>query len=103
MVEKKKDLWGTICCESLEITPASEGALFPSRISERWVDVSLTAGVTDILALGPDELLSLFALLILLSTVAIQIRAYGPLGSQGGGQPQRCSTSVYESVHVYVQ
>lgn len=44
--------------------------------------------VTDTLALRSDELLSLFALLILLSTVAIQIRVYGPLGSQEGGQPQ---------------
>lgn len=44
--------------------------------------------VTDTPALGPDELLSLFALLILLSTGAIQIRAHGPLGSQEGGQPQ---------------
>ncbi len=75
-----------------KLPPASEGVLFPSLISERWADVSLTAGVTDTAARGPDELLSLFALLILLSTVAIQIRAYGPLGSQGGGQPKRCRT-----------
>lgn len=54
------------------------------------------SSVTDTLALGPDELLSLFALLILLSTGAIQIRAHGPLGSQEGGQPQlvaaRCAS-----------
>ena len=59
-------------------------------------------GVTDTPTRRPDELLCLFALLILLSTVAIQIRAYGPLGSQGGGQPQRCSTRVYERVHACV-
>ena len=100
---EKKGLWETICCQSLEITPALEGIPFPSLISERWADVSLTAGVTDTAARRPDELLSLFALLILLSTAAIQIRAYGPLGSQGGGQPKRCSTSVYQSVHVRVQ
>lgn len=67
---------------------AFEGVLFPSLVFERWVNVSLTAGVTDTPALRPDELLSLFALPILLSTLAIQIRAYGPLGSQEGGQPE---------------
>lgn len=36
----------------------------------------------------PDELLCLFAQLILMSAMAIQIRAYGPLSSQDGGQPQ---------------
>lgn len=54
------------------------------------------SSVTDTPAPGPDELLSLFALLILLSTGAIQIRAHGPLGSQEGGQPQlvapRCAS-----------
>lgn len=82
----KKGLWETIC-QPLEITITSEGVLFLFLAYERWVDVSLTAGVTDTVALRPDELLSLFALLILLSTVAIQIRAHGPLGSQEGGQP----------------
>lgn len=83
--------------------PVWEGAPFPSLISERWVDISLTAGVTDLLALRSDELLSLFALLILLSTVAIQIKAYAPLGSQGGGQPRRCTVALISvCVHVSV-
>lgn len=34
------------------------------------------------------ELLCLFAQLILMSAMAVQIRAYGPLSSQDGGQPQ---------------
>lgn len=56
--------------------------------------MSLTAGVTDTLALKPDELLFLFALLILLSTAATQIRAYGPLGSLGDGQTSRMHAKV---------
>lgn len=44
---------------------ASEGVPFPLLVSERWANVSLTAGVTRTAALRPDELLSLFALLIL--------------------------------------
>ncbi|TNN79365.1 hypothetical protein EYF80_010389 [Liparis tanakae] len=41
------------------------------------------AGVSDTAARRPDELLCLFALLVLLSAAAIQIRAHGTLGSQG--------------------
>lgn len=88
MEKWEKGLWETISCQSLEITITFEGVLFPSLVSERWLNVSLTAGVTGTEALGPDELLSLFAQLILMSAVAIQIRAYGPLSSQDGGQPQ---------------
>lgn len=84
----KRGLWETICCQSLEITTACEGVLFPSLVSERWANVSLTAGLPTHWLSGLMSLLSLFALLILLNTVAIQIRAYGPLGSQEGGQPQ---------------
>lgn len=83
-----KGLWETISCQSQKITITFEGVLFPSLVSERRLNVSLTAGVTGTGALGPDELLSLFAQLILMSAVAIQIRAYGPLNSQDGGQPQ---------------
>lgn len=88
MEKWEKGLWETISCQSLEITITFEGVLFPSLVSERWLNVSLTAGVTGTEALGPDELLSLFAQLILMSAVAIQIRAYGPLSNQDGGQPQ---------------
>lgn len=72
-----------------------EGLPLPSLIPERWADVSLTAGVTDTAARRPDELLSLFALLILLSTAAIQIKAHGPLGSRRGRPPKRCSTKSH--------
>lgn len=88
MKKWEKGLWETISCQSQKITITFEGVLFPSLVSERWLNVSLTAGVTGTGALGPDELLSLFAQLILMSAVAIQIRAYGPLSSQDGGQPQ---------------
>lgn len=88
MEKWEKGLWETISCQSQKITITFEGVLFPSLVSERWLNVSLTAGVTGTGALGPDELLSLFAQLILMSAVAIQIRAYGPLSSQDGGQPQ---------------
>lgn len=88
MEKWEKGLWETISCQSQKITITFEGVLFPSLVSERWSNVSLTAGVTGTGALGPDELLSLFAQLILMSAVAIQIRAYGPLSSQDGGQPQ---------------
>lgn len=71
-----------------KFSAVSKGIPF-SSLSERWPDDSLTAGVTDTPAPRPDELLFLFALLILLSTVAIQIRAYGPLGSQGDGLPHK--------------
>lgn len=73
-----------------KLSAVSKGIPFSSLISERWPDVSLTAGVIDTPAPRPDELLFLFALLILLSTVAIQIRAYGPLGSQEDGQLHKC-------------
>lgn len=96
-VERKKGLLGAISAVSPWKLP---DVLFLSLISGRWEDVSLTAGVTDTAALKPDELLSLFALLILLSTAAIQIRAHGPLGSHGGGQPPRCNTSVCKSVYA---
>lgn len=89
-------------CHFLEITPSCKVIPFPFLVSERCAEVSLTAGVSDTLALRADELLSLFALLILLSTLAIQIRADGPLGSQGGGQHECCSTSVYKRVHVFL-
>lgn len=88
MEKWEKGLWETISCQSQKITITFEGVLFPSLVSERWLNVSLTAGVTGTGALGPDELLSLFAQLILMSAVAIQIRAYGPLSSQDGGQPR---------------
>ncbi|KAF6719466.1 hypothetical protein FQA47_000944 [Oryzias melastigma] len=42
-----------------------------------------SAGVSGSRPLQLDELLPLFALLILLSTLAIQIRAQGPLGCRG--------------------
>lgn len=76
-------------------------------VSERWAAVSLTAAVTDAASPRPDELLLLFALLILLSTAAVQIRAHGPLGSQGGGQRRKCSTStcsvcVCEHTHTHI-
>lgn len=70
----------------------------PVSFSRFWTmgECLFNSSVTDTPALGPDELLSLFALLILLSTGAIQIRAHGPLGSQEGGQPQlvapRCAS-----------
>lgn len=89
LMEKwENGLWETISCQSLEITITFEGVLLLSLVSERWLNVSLTAGVTSTKALGPDELLCLFAQLILMSAMAVQIRAYGPLSSQDGGQPQ---------------
>lgn len=88
MEKWENGLWETISCQSLEITITFEGVLLLSLVSERWLNVSLTAGVTSTEALGPDELHCLFAQLILMSAVAIQIRAYGPLSSQDGGQPQ---------------
>lgn len=89
LMEKwENGLWETISCQSLEITITYEGVLLLSLVSERWLNVSLTAGVSATEALGPDELLCLFAQLILMSAMAIQIRAYGPLSSQDGGQPQ---------------
>lgn len=89
LMEKwENGLWEPISCQSLEITITFEGVLLLSLVSERWLNVSLTAGVTGTEALGPDELLCLFAQLILVSALAIQIRAYGPLSSQDGWQPQ---------------